>query len=239
MLDHHRPRIPPQLLQCPQRPANPKADPEAQSAWKGGLTAALSAVGLTRAQTLGFGDEMRLGLIGPTRRVWAPVGVKVAQPLQYERQWCYLVRVVDPRSGRLWWSWTLDMTAASLARMVALWREAGIEAVVWDRAPAHQTATVHAEGVTLITQPPYSPELNPAERVVEAVRLHIEGRVYASLPEKYAAVHAFLTALDADPDRVRSLAGWRWIQDALAALPQSHEHAAYLRGIGITALMKG
>ena len=97
---------------------------------------------------------------------------------------------------------------------------------MWDRAPAHQTAAVHAEGVTLIAQPPYSPELNPAERVVEAVRRHIEGRVYASLPEKYAAVHAFLSDLDADPDRVRSLTGWRWIQDALALLPQPEENAA-------------
>jgi transposase len=180
---------------------------------------------MTGAQTLGFGDELRLGLIGQTRRVWAPVGVKVVQPLQYERPWCYLVLVVDPRAGRLWWSWTLDMTAASLARTVALWREAGIAAVVWDRAPAHQTAG-HAAGGTLIAQPPYSPELNPAERVFEAVRLHIEGKVYASLPEKYAAVHAFLTDLDAAPDRVRSLAGWQWITAALAALPQPHENAA-------------
>lgn len=193
---------------------------------KGGLTEALTAAGVTVDQTTGWADELRLGLIGQTRRVWAPVGVKVVQPLQYERQWCYLVLVVDPRAGRLWWSWTLDMKATSLAATVALWREAGIAAVVWDRAPAHQTAAVKAEGVALIEQPPYSPELNPAERVFEAVRLHIEGKLYASLPEKYAAVDAFLAELDAAPDRVRSLAGWRWIQDALAALPQLPEIAA-------------
>lgn len=178
------------------------------------------------AQTVGWADELRLGLIGQTRRVWAPVGVKVVQPLQYERQWCYLVLVVDPRAGRLWWSWTLDMTATSLARTVALWRAAGIDAVVWDRAPAHRTAAVQGEGVTLVPQPPYSPELNPAERIFEAVRLHIEGQVYSTLPAKYAAVHAFLTDLDADPARVRSLAGWAWIQDALAALPALDQNAA-------------
>jgi hypothetical protein len=181
---------------------------------------------VTAGQTTGWADELRLGLIGQTRRVWAPVGVKVVQPLQYERRWCYLALAVDPRAGRLWWSWTLDMTAASLASTVALWHEAGIEAVVWDRAPAHQTAAVHQEGVTLVAQPPYSPELNPAERVFEAVRLHIEGLVYASLPEKYAAVDAFLAELDADPDRVRSLAGWGWIQDALDQLPTLQENAA-------------
>jgi len=97
---------------------------------KGSLTAALTVAGGTATQTTGFGDEMRLGLIGQTRRVWAPVGVKVVQSLQYERSWCYLVLVVNPRAGRLWWSWTLDMTAASLGATVALWRQAGIDAVI-------------------------------------------------------------------------------------------------------------
>ncbi len=171
------------------------------------LTEALVAAGVTVEQTSGWADEVRLGLIDQTRRVWAPVGVKVVEPLQYERRWCYLVLAVDPRAGRLWWSWTLDMTASSIVSAVAQWREAGIDAVVWDPAPAHQTAAVQQEGVTLVAQPPYSPELNPAERVFAAIRLHSEGNVYPNLSEKYAAVDAFLTELDADPVRVRSLAG--------------------------------
>ncbi len=181
---------------------------------------------MTQDQTVGFSDELRLGLIGQTRRVWAPVGVKVVQPLQYERQWCYVVIVVDGRRGRLWWSWTVGMTADQLQPEVAKWRGAGIDAVVWDRAPAHQTLTGRPQDVTLILQPPHSPELNPAERVIEAIRQRIEGLVYASLPEKYAAVHAFLEELDADPARVRSLAGWQWIQDNLDTLPTAADIAA-------------
>lgn len=181
---------------------------------------------MRREQTIGFSDELRLGLIGQTRRVWAPVGVKVVQPLQYEREWCYVVIVVDGRRGRLWWSWTLDMTAESVGREVAKWQPAGIDAVVWDRAPAHQTLTSQLQAVTLILQPPHSPELNPAERVIEAIRQRIEGKVYPSLVEKYAAVDAFLRELDADPARVRSLAGWAWIEEALAALPSAQDIAA-------------
>lgn len=181
---------------------------------------------MTREQTVGFSDELRLGLIGQTRRVWAPVGVKVVQPLQYERRWCYVLIVVDGRRGRLWWSWTLDMKADHLQPEVAKWPEAGIDAVVWDRAPAHQTLTAQPQGVALVLQPPHSPELNPAERVIEAIRQRIEGLIYASLPEKYAAVNAFLEELDADPARVRSLAGWRWIQENLDRLPTASAIAA-------------
>ncbi len=183
---------------------------------------------MTRAQTVGFSDERRLGLIGQTRRVWAPVGVKVVPPLQYERQWCYVVLVVDGRTGRLWWSWTLGMGADALHPDVVKWRPAGIDAVVWDRAPAHQTRSAQPQPVALILQPPSSPELNPAERVIEAIRQRIEGLVYASLPDKYAAVNTFLEELDADPDRVRSLTGWAWIQENLdrLPLPQTYDIAA-------------
>lgn len=175
---------------------------------------------------MGFSDELRLGLIGQTRRVWAPVGVKVVQPRQYEPQWCYVVIVVDGCRGRLWWSWTLGMAAEQLQPEVAKWRPAGIDAVVWDRAPAHQTLTGQPQDVALILQPPHSPERNPAERVIEAIRQRIEGLVYASLPEKYAAANAFLEELDADPARVRSLAGWPWITAAVDALPTAQDIAA-------------
>lgn len=69
----------------------------------------------------------------------------------------------------------------------------------------------------MITLPPDSPELNPAERVFEELRRVIEGTVYATLDDKVAAAEAELAKLDADLVRVQSLAGWAWIT---AALPQ-------------------
>ena len=165
---------------------------------------------------------MRLGLIGQTRRVWAPVGVKVVQPLQYERRWCYVVLVVDGRAGRVWWSWTLAMTAEALGPEVAKWNGAGLDAVVWDGAPAHTTLAAQPQDLALVRQPPHSPELNPAERLIEELRRQVEGKVYATLSDKYAAVDTVLRDLDADPERVRSLVGWAWITDALTALPSNN-----------------
>ena len=73
---------------------------------------------------------------------------------------------------------------------------------------------------------PNSPELNPAERLFEEIRRHVEGRVYATLNDKVAEVQAFLQKLDADPPRVRRLAGWDWINHAIATLPQLQAKAA-------------
>ena len=78
---------------------------------------------------------------------------------------------------------------------------------------------MHALGFPLIGLPPYSPELNPAERVFEEVRRWIEGKVYPSLEDKVAAVVAYLTHLESDPNRVRALAGWDWIDEAVEHLP--------------------
>jgi hypothetical protein len=102
---------------------------------------------------------------------------------------------------------------------VHYWQEKAVAAVVWDRAGGHRTRVVREMGLPLIEQPAGSPELNPAERIFEELRRAIEGRLYATIEEKVAAVEHELAALAADPARIRSLAGWPWITEACQALP--------------------
>ena len=82
-------------------------------------------------------------------------------------------------------------------------------------------------GVKTIVQPAYSPELNPAERVFEEVRRWVEGRVYGSVEEKMAAVDECLSRLESDPERVKSLVGWKWIIQNVQGL--SEDYAASSR----------
>jgi len=166
-----------------------------------------------------WADELRVGLMGMVRRVWSGRGVKVRQRVQHERQWAYLVLAVDGRSGRIWSTWTDDMKQDSLVRVLPAWQQGGVEAVVWDNASSHHGAWVRACNVPLVFQPPYAPELNPAERVFQELRRAVEGVCYATLKDKCDAINAVLDAFDADPDRVRRLAGWDWITDAFANLP--------------------
>jgi hypothetical protein len=82
---------------------------------KGGLGAALRAIGITTGEHLAWADEMRVGLVSVVRRVWAPVGVKVRQPVQQVREWRYLVAAIEVWAGRLWWCWTDTMRSPRLA----------------------------------------------------------------------------------------------------------------------------
>ena len=83
-------------------------------------------------------------------------------------------------------------------------------------------AAVRGKDFPLIEQPPYAPELNPVERVFEELRAHIEGIVYPTIEAKVAAVEAILAELDTDPERIKQLTRWHWIEANLHDLPQNH-----------------
>jgi hypothetical protein len=194
---------------------------------KGGLAASLGAVGLTGTSRIGFADEMRLGLRGTTRRVWGRRGVKVRQRLQLTYEWRYLFAAVDGQTGRVWWNWVPSMKAEALWPTVAGIQEMDLlDGLVWDNAPSHRDDEIADLELALVGLPAYSPELNPAERLFEEIRRHVEGRVYATLDDKVAEVQAFLEELDADPPRVRRLFGWDWINAAIASLTEPLANAA-------------
>ena len=157
---------------------------------------------------------MRLGLRGQTRRVLSRRGIKPVQRVQLRYEWSYLLLAVDPMEGTLRWRWLERMNKEQLLPVMAEWR---LECVVWDGAPAHKARVMSELSTKRLLLPSYSPELNPVERVFEEIRRHVEGRVYPDLASKRQAVEVYLNALAADPERVRRLCAWRWIQEALTA----------------------
>jgi hypothetical protein len=163
-----------------------------------------------------FADELRLGLHGRTRRVLAPRGVKVVQRVQVEYRWRYLLLAVAPLTGELRWAWIERMRQEHLRPVLVAWE---LACVVWDGAPSHKGKQLAALGTTRVALPAYSPELNPAERVFEEIRARVEGVVYDALDAKQAVAETYLTELQHDPERVKQLCGWDWIDEALTHLP--------------------
>jgi transposase len=60
----------------------------------------------------------------------------------------------------------------------------GGRGVVGDHAAFHKAKVVGEVGLRRSYQPPYSPELNPAERVSAEVRRWVEGRRYERIDAK-------------------------------------------------------
>ena len=180
------------------------------------MTAALVGAGVARDAGIVLADELRLGLRGQVRKVLAPRGVKVVQRLQLRYQWAYLLLAVDPRRGMLRWRWLERCRAELVREVLAEWAP---DAVVWDGHGAHTARLLTELPVARVRLPPYSPELNPAERIFQELRRRLEGRPYATLAAKQAAADAYLAELAADPARVKQLCGWAWLTAALDALP--------------------
>jgi len=185
---------------------------------KRGLQEKLEEVGCEDEAGLFWSDEMRVGLIGQVRRVWAPRGVKVEQAVECKYEWAYLNLAVNGLTGQLCWDWTENMKGVSIAPVVKSWEEDGVKVIVWDGAPGHRGQAYEEVEAKLIQQPPYSPQLNPAERVFQHLRAEIEGQVYGTIVAKKKAVEAELEKLVAAPDKVKSLAGWDWIRESVSGL---------------------
>ena len=191
---------------------------------KGGLVRSLRRAGVKPKTLIGFADEMRVGLRGMVRRVWGVRGLKVVQRLQLVYEWKYLFLVVDFARGKLEWAWMDSMKSETVVRAVlGMRRYTQVRALVWDGARSHRSELVRSVvGVKTVVQPPYSPELNPAERVFEEVRRWVEGRVYGSLEEKVDAVNEYLSRLESDPERVKSLVSWEWIRRNVQGLSEDY-----------------
>jgi transposase len=196
------------------RPQSVKADPKQQTWWKAhGLRDALQEIGVTQDDLVWFCDEMRFGLWGQVRKRWGLRGIKIIQKVQIEFAWEYLVLAVDVVRCELRWEWAKRMNQTNLLPIFKRWLPA---AVIWDGASAHRGKAMGEVGFKRISLPPYSPELNPCERVFEWLRGQIEGEVYASLQHKRRVIDQLLRQLNADKGLLNSLIGWQWIQDAFA-----------------------
>jgi len=180
---------------------------------------ALVGLGVRAKTVLRFVDEMRLGLWTGVRRSWALRGHRVRQRVQWQRGFVWCALALEVRRGLLTWEWLPDLKGPTVREVLKQWKREGIKALVWDGARGHIANEVKRQAPRQVLLPPGSPELDPVERVIQEVRRAVEGRVYATLEEKQAAVEVKLQELAADRAAVRRLVGWEWIIRELRRLP--------------------
>src|SRR4051794_14646331 len=172
---------------------------------------------------LWFMDEARVGQKGRLTHVWYRKGVRPRGVRQQGFASAHLFGAVCPERGE---GVALVLPEVSTAAMQVFLAElsravpAGTHAaLVLDGAGWHVSddLTVPAN-LTLIHPPPYSPELNPVERVWEYLRDRwLSHRVLAGGYEAVVdAACAAWNALLAEPGRLRSLTNFPWLPPAVS-----------------------
>ena len=132
-------------------------------------------------------DEHRLGL-PVVRRVWAPKGQRPVAPVRRAYQWLYVYGFVRPATGQTWWCLLPEVSLEAMGLALAAFaRDEGIgprkrAVLALDNAGWHTSGRLELpEGVHLAFLPPYSPELQPAERQWGLVDEPVANHAFADL----------------------------------------------------------
>ena len=144
--------------------------------------------------------------------MWAPRGSRPTAPKQTAYANLHVLTAVCPATGQAESAVTQGLNTAAVQVLLDQLSGSlpeGVHAVlVWDGAGYHSAskALVVPANVTPVTLPPYSPELNPVERLWHYLREHYwSNRVYKDLAALWAAATGALGWVTADPERIKTV----------------------------------
>ena len=210
------------------RKSHAKKDPAKAAAFKVELPAKLEGIAGAAARAdqpvrLWVLDEHRYGLLPVIRRVWGLRGVRVHAPYATRYQWGYLHEALEvDGANRLELLFTpcIDQDVHTLfLQQLGATEPAALHIVIQDQAGFHLPPTDPRlpPNVRLLPLPPYSPELNPVEKLGDLVKDRICNRLYPSLRRLEDHLLAALRPWRTDPTRVAALIGTGWLLDGANA----------------------
>lgn len=132
-------------------------------------------------------------------------------------QWTYVYGFVRPSTGQSWWCLlpTVSLAAMRVA-LAAFARDEGIDAehpaaLVVDNAGWHRSPRLPLPpGLHLLFLPPYSPEVQPAERLWALVDEPLANCAFPDLDALDAVLIRRCQQLEADPVRLRAHTHFHW-----------------------------
>ena len=149
-------------------------------------------------------------------RCWLPPGVRPLIPQQRVREYLYVYTAVSPGDGE---NFSLILPRSN-TEMMNMFPEdfskqyQGYRIIaVMDRAPWHPSESSDKfDNIRVIRQPPYSPELNPAEHIWEYIREnHFHNRQFKTLDILEEELVNVLYELGQNKNIVKSVTGFQWI----------------------------
>lgn len=162
-------------------------------------------------------DEHRIGLQPTLRRVWTPEGEQPIAAVKTQYQWVWLYGFVHPESGENYW-WLMPHTnteifnrvLADFAHEFELNRNKRV-LLILDQAGWHIGHRLKIpEGIDLFFLPPYSPELQPAERLWPLTNEVIANSIPHSLEVLEDLLVFRCQKLLTQQDFIRGLTCYRW-----------------------------
>ena len=212
------------LRKLTARPFHPKKDEAAQQEFKENfkniVSEALPSDVKEKAMPIEFWfqDEARVGQQGMLSRIWAPIGSRPAMVRDNRRANAYIYGAICPSRAI---GAALVMASANTEAMNEHLKEISVQvaagahaALICDGAGWHAKSKeiVVPSNITLITLPPYSPELNSMENVWEFLRDNRFGtQVWKTYNDIVRACAKAWNWFVSDPARITSIGTREWV----------------------------
>lgn len=169
-----------------------------------------------------FEDEGRFGRISDPSFCWALKGTRPIVHQQIVREYTYAYAAVDPQSGEVDSLILPNMYATTMSvflQELSVRHPECFILLVMDGAPCHRAGDLEIpENIHIRELPPYSPELNPAEHLWDAMREdRFKNVTFTNMEKVEQAMVTALRSLEGDTERIKSLTGFPWILEALCA----------------------
>ena len=154
-------------------------------------------------------DEARFGQQGTTTKMWAKRGSRPTAVKQTRYEWMYLYAAVEPETGV---SVALQAPHVNTGTMSVFLKMLSDElgpadhaVLIMDQAGWHKAKKLAVpDNITILYLPPYSPELNPVERLWAYLRSHyLSNRAFEDYDHLLAAGAEAWQQLT--PERLRSV----------------------------------
>ncbi len=202
------------------RPQHEQSDPEEQEAWKKKLHQEVERVKTEHpdaAVEIWCEDEHRIGQHPVPRRVWVEAGYQPPSKVNWKKEWLWLYAFVHPPSGETYW-WILPYVNTELFNQVLVdfAKEFGVgknKRIVLpiDQAGWHVSKDLEVpEGIHIVLMPPYSPELQPAERLWPLVNEPLANQSFKTIAEVEELVYQRCQRLFKQQELIRGLTAYHW-----------------------------
>ncbi len=207
------------------RPSHKKGDPQEQQEFKETYPVKIKTIQEQHpgAEVQGwFFDEHRVGLKPILRRVWSPIGEQPTAVVHHRYEWLYIYAFVNPQTGethfylipRVNVTW-LNKVFEAFALDVGA-SEEKIIFLVEDRAGWHRSErVVLPTGMITEYLPPYSPELQTAERLWQLTDEPLVNEYFETLEELEEVLAQRCCFLQEDPqmrEQIRNLTNFHWLK---------------------------
>lgn len=164
-----------------------------------------------------FMDEARYGQKGTTTKVWAEKGSRPTVIRQTRYEWAYMYAAVDPFTGASSALLARHVNTQTMNAFLAITsRELAADehmVMVMDRAGWHVSKRLAVpENITILHLPPYSPELNPVERLWLYIKSHfLSNRVFDDYDHLVQAGGDAYRAVESQRELLKSICAASWI----------------------------